>query len=82
MATKVYFSEGSSKSRVSYESIYISQGVSGFATIVKDEKYSQTKNIRIEYLSHIIDGSQDFGWSTAKGAHAVPGENNTENCKY
>ena len=62
---------GNSKSRVSYDSLSISQWVSGFATIIKDEKDPQTKQNMLEYLSEIMDDSHDFGWATAKDAHAV-----------
>ena len=62
---------GSSKSRVSYDSLSISQWVSGFATIIRDENNLQTKQNMLEYLAELMEDSHDFGWNAAKGAHAV-----------
>ena len=62
---------GSNKSRVSYDSLSISQWVSGFATIIHDEKNLQTKQNMLECLAELMEDSHDFGWSAAKGAHAV-----------
>ena len=62
---------GSTKSRPSYDSLSIAQWVSGFAAIVKDEKNDQIKDQMLEYLSDIMDDCSDFGWQSAKAAHAV-----------
>ena len=62
---------GSSKNRVTYDNLTISQWVSGFATIIRDENDLATKNKMLEYLSEIMEDSHDFGWSAAKGSHAV-----------
>ena len=62
---------GNMKNRVTYDSLSLSQWVSGFATIVKDESDIETKNQMLEYLSELMEDSHDFGWSSAKGSHAV-----------
>ena len=62
---------GSSKTRVTYDSLSLSQWVSGFATIIKDENDLETKNKMLEYLAEIMEDSHDFGFSAAKGSHAV-----------
>ena len=62
---------GSTRARVSYDSLSIGQWVSGFATIIKDEKDKKIKQNMLEYLSEIMEDSHDFGWGAAKGAHAV-----------
>ena len=62
---------GSNKSRVSYDNLSISQWVPGLATIIPDEKNLQTKHNMLEYLAELMEDSHDFGWSAAKGAHAV-----------
>ena len=62
---------GSTRTRVSYDSLSIGQWVSGFATIIKDEKDQKIKQNMLEYLSEIMEDSHDFGWGAAKGAHAV-----------
>ena len=49
----------------------MSQWVSGFSHIIREETDPQTKNFMLDYLSDIMDDSQDFGWPSAKGAHAV-----------
>ena len=48
---------GSSKTRVTYDSLSLSQWVSGFATIIKDETDLETKNKMLEYLADIMDDS-------------------------
>ena len=62
---------GSNKGKVSYDNLSISQWVSGFATIIRDEKNLQTKHNMLEYLAELMEDSHDFGWSAAKGAHAI-----------
>ena len=62
---------GSNKSRVSYDSLSISQWVSGFATIICDEKDLQIKQNMLEYMAELMEDSHDFGWNAAKGGHAV-----------
>ena len=62
---------GSSKARVTYDSLSLSQWVSGFATIIKDENDLETKNKMLDYLAEIMEDSHDFGFSAAKGSHTV-----------
>ena len=62
---------GTSKSRVTYDNLSTFQWVSGFCAIIKDEKNAKTKNQMLEYMSDLMEDAQDFGWSSAKGAHAA-----------
>ena len=62
---------GASKSRKTYDSLSTFQWVSGFCAIIRDESNVETKNSMLEYLSELMDNTQDFGWTSAKGAHAV-----------
>ena len=62
---------GSSKNRINYDNLTISQWVSGFATIIRDESDLSIKNQMLEYLAEIMENSHDFGWAAAKGSHAV-----------
>ena len=62
---------GASKSRVTYDSLSTFQWVSGFCAIIKDKSDVNTKNSMLEYLSELMEDAQDFGWTSAKGAHAV-----------
>ena len=57
---------GSSKNRVNYDNLTISQWVSGFATIIRDESDLSIKNQMLEYLAEIIEDSHDFGWGLRK----------------
>ena len=58
---------GSTRARFNYDSLSISQWVSGFATIVKDEKNPEIKQNMLEYLSDIMEDSHDFGWGQLRG---------------
>ena len=49
----------------------MSQWVSGFSNIIREETDPETKKFILDYLSDIMEDSQDFGWPSAKGAHAV-----------
>ena len=62
---------GNTKNRVTYDSLSLSQWVSGFATIIRDESDVEVKNKMLEYLSQLMEDFHDFGWSSAKGSHAV-----------
>ena len=62
---------GSSKNRVNYDNLTISQWVSGFATIISDENDLNVKNKMLEYLAEIMKDSHGFGWAAAKSSHAV-----------
>ena len=62
---------GTSKNRVTYDSLSTFQWVSGFCTIIKDESNVATKKAMLEYMSELMEDAQDFGWASAKGAHAV-----------
>ena len=59
-------SGNSKKNRVTYDSLSLSEWVSGFATIIRDEHDIEVKNKMLEYLSEIMANSHDFGWSSAK----------------
>ena len=45
--------------------------MAGFCSIIREEKDSKVKNAMLEYLSDKIEDAQDFGWVSAKGAHAL-----------
>ena len=62
---------GTLKSRVTYDSLSTLQWVSGFCAIIRDETNVSTKNFMLDYLSELVEDAQDFGWTSAKGAHAV-----------
>ena len=49
----------------------MSQWVSGFATIIREESDIETKNSMLEYLADLMEDSHDFGWQSALGAHTV-----------
>ena len=62
---------GTSKSRVSYDNLSMAQWIAGFCTIIKEESNVQTKNNMLSYVSDLMEDCHDFGWQSAKGAHAV-----------
>ena len=62
---------GNTRNRVTYDSLSLSQWVSGFATIIRDENDVEVKNRMLEYLSELMEDSHDFGWASAKVSHAV-----------
>ena len=45
--------------------------MAGFCSIIREEKNVKVKDVMLEYLTEIIDDAQDFGWASAKGAHAL-----------
>ena len=51
----------SSKNRVNYDSLTISQWVSGFTTIIRDENDLNVKNKMLEYLAEIMQSYYENG---------------------
>ena len=49
----------------------MSQWVSEFAQIVREENDETVKNHMLDYLAELMEDSHDFGWQSAKGSHAV-----------
>ena len=49
----------------------MSQWLSGFSAIIREEPDVDTKNHMLDYLSDIMEDCQDFGWQAIKGCHAV-----------
>ena len=49
----------------------MSQWVSGFAQLVREENNESVKNHMLDYLAELMEDSHDFGWQAAKGSHAV-----------
>ena len=62
---------GTNKSRVSYDNLSMAQWIAGFCTIIKEESNVQTKNNMLSYVTDLMEDCHDFGWQSAKGAHAV-----------
>ena len=66
-----YVLAGTSKSRVTYDSLTTFQWMAGFCSIIREEKDSKVKNAMLEYLTDIMEDAQDIVWASAKGAHAL-----------
>ena len=66
-----YILAGTSKSRVTYDSVSSFQWMAGFSAIIREEKNVKIKNAMLEYMTDIMEDAQDFGWATANGAHAL-----------
>ena len=62
---------GSSKERVSYDQLSITQWVAGFCRIMKEEKNSKFKEHMLDYMISLFDDANDFSWDAAKASHAV-----------
>ena len=63
--------KGTSKTRVTYDSLSTFQWMSSFCSIIREEKDIQIKNAMLDYMADIMEDAQDFGWPSAKGAHAL-----------
>ena len=66
-----YVLAGTSKSRVTYDSLSTFQWMAGVCAIIREEKTTKVKNAMLDYLSELMEDAQDFGWASAKGAHAL-----------
>ena len=62
---------GTSKARITYDSLSNFQWMAGFLSIIREEKSTEVKNAMLDYMSDLMDDAQDFGWASAKGAHAL-----------
>ena len=66
-----YILSDTAKNRVSYDSLSIFQCVCGLCNIIREETNVKTKNFMLDYMTEIMEDAQDFGWASAKGAHAL-----------
>ena len=62
---------GTSKDRLNYNQLNITQWMAGFCRIMRDEESSQTRGHMLNYLIALLDDSNDFSWQAAKASHAV-----------
>ena len=62
---------GTSKNRVTYDSLSTFQWMSGFCSIIREESDVKVKNAMLDYVTDLMEDAQDFGWPSAKGAHAL-----------
>ena len=60
-----YILSGTSKTRVTYDSLSTFQWMAGFSAIIREEKNVKIKNAMLEYMTDIMEDAQDFGWATA-----------------
>ena len=65
-----YILSGTAKNRVSYDSLSIFQWVCGLCNIIREQNV-KTKTCMLDYMTEIMKDAQDFGWASAKGAHAL-----------
>ena len=62
---------GSTKDRITYNQLNITQWMSGFCRILKDENCQKIRDHMLDYLIALLDDSNDFSWQAAKANHAV-----------
>ena len=60
-----------SKNRVTYDNLSAFQWMSGFCSIIQEESDVKVKNAMLDYATDLMEDTQDFGWPSAKGAHAL-----------
>ena len=66
-----YVLSGSSKERVSYDQLSVTQWVAGFCRIMKEEKSQNFRENMLDYMIALFDDANDFSWDAAKASHAV-----------
>ena len=62
---------GSTRFRPSYDSLSVFQWVTGFTSIIQDEKTVEIKNKMLEYMADLREDTHDFSWASAKAYHAA-----------
>ena len=62
---------GTSKNRVTYDSLSTFQWMSGFCSIIREVSDVKVKNDMLDYVTDLMEDAQDFSWPSAKGAHAL-----------
>ena len=60
---------GSTKDRITYNQLNITQWMFGFCRILRDENCQKIRNHMLDYLIALLDDSNDFSWQA--GSHAV-----------
>ena len=64
-----YVLSGTSKERISYDQLSITQWVAGFGCIMKEEQNPEIKYSMLDCLVSLFDNANDFSWVAA--SHAV-----------
>ena len=64
-----YVLSGSSKERVSYDHLSITQWMAGFCRIMRDEKNLENQRGMLDYSISLLDDANDFSWDAAKASH-------------
>ena len=62
---------GSTKDRIMYNQLNITQLMSGFCRILRVENRPEIRDHMLDYLIALLDDSNNFSWQAAKASHAV-----------
>ena len=62
---------GSTKERVSYDQLTVTQWVSGFCRTIREEQSEIMRSHMLDYIISLMDDANDFSWGAAKASHAV-----------
>ena len=62
---------GSTKQRISYDQLSLTQFVQGFVKNVLEEENQNYKENMLQYLADLMEDATDFSWASAKASHAV-----------
>ena len=60
-----------SKDKLNYNHLNITQWMAGCCRIMQDEENQQTRGHMLDYLIALLDDSNDFLWQAAKASHTV-----------
>ena len=71
MPTRQSVLAGSTKDRITYNQLNVTQWMSGFCRILRDESCQKTRDHMLDYLIALLDDSNDFSWQAGKDSHAV-----------
>ena len=66
----LYWWVGSTKDIITYNQLNITQWMSGFCRILRDENCQKIRDHTLDYLIALLDDSNDFSWQAAKASHA------------
>ena len=66
-----YILGGTTKQRITFDQLNLTQFVNGFVRGVLDEKSQNVREKMLSYLCDLMEDANDFSWASAKASHAV-----------
>ena len=62
---------GSTKERVTYDQLTVTQWVCGFCRTPGEENNETMRSCMLDYIISLMDDANDFSWGVAKASHVV-----------